>query len=113
MDSVHNNQGTDDPSEIATICALPCTPHDIDDDPGEEADIPSLLFNRAPSTKRVAERDQSTVLINHLPVFAVVGQDALFCLVGERDTQQSNSSDAIAGIGKNTTTKLRAQNKQS
>ena len=70
MESVEKNQGTDDPSEVATIRGSPCTSHNVNEDLGKEAKIPSSLFNHAPSTQHVAERDQSTVLVNHLPVFA-------------------------------------------
>ena len=53
MDSVQNNQGTDDASEAATIHGTPSIPHDVDGDPGDEVDMPSSLCYRAPSTQRV------------------------------------------------------------
>ena len=53
MESVVKNQGTDDPSEVDTIVGSPAALHDVDNDLGQQIDIPSLLHNRTPSTQRV------------------------------------------------------------
>ena len=56
MESVVKNQGTDDPSEVDTIVGSPAALHDVDNDLGQQIDIPSLLHNRTPSTQRIINK---------------------------------------------------------
>ena len=82
MESVHNNRGTDDASEAATIHGTPSTPHDVNGNPGNEVNIPSSLSNRAPSTQRVINEIKTMndvqMLIDHSPIFGESNQHILF-----------------------------------
>ena len=82
MKSVHNNQGTDDASEAATIHGTPSTPHDVDGDPGDEVDIPLSLSNRAPLTERMTNKIKTTDDVQlpsrHSPTFDENNQHILF-----------------------------------
>ena len=82
MDSIQNNQGTDDASEAATIHGTPSTPHDVDGDPGDEVDMPSSLSTRAPLTERVTNKIKTTDDVQlpsrHSPTFDKNNQHILF-----------------------------------
>lgn len=84
--------------------------HQFGSDGGEDEDhiVRSMaLSDCAPIVRYVLHKqDQSTMSINNLPVVVIVDQDALFGTdVGDRDTQQPNTNNAIAGIvHRNTTT---------
>ena len=74
----------DDVSEVATVCGTPCTPHDIDVNPGDKVNMPSSLHNRAPSTQRVINEikmlEDIQTPIRHSPIFDEGNQHILFQL---------------------------------
>ena len=82
MESVENNQGMDDPSEVDTIIGSPAAQHDVDDDLGGEDDSPSSLYSRAPSTQRVINevktRKEVKMCVSHSPIFDDTNQHLLF-----------------------------------
>ena len=67
MESVEKDHVRDGVHETPTVCGTPGTPHDMDVDPGDEVDILSSFFNRAPTTQRVINKIKTMDLRQHGP----------------------------------------------